>query len=133
MVDDFYKVLGLEKFVMQDDIKKVYCWIVKIDYFDLNFDLVVYECFKVVFLVYDLLKDVDQCVCFDKGEIDVLGQEWLQWYYYCEYVQVGDNFYCCSGLQDFDEMLDVFVDLFGQQGGWWCVSQVWGFDMCGQD
>lgn len=115
MADDPYKALGLGKTASQDDIKKAYRRIAKTDHPDLNQDPAAHERFKAAAAAYDLLKDPEQRARFDKGEIDASGQERPQRQYYRDYAQAGDNPYR-QGQPDFEDLSDVFSDLFGQQG-----------------
>lgn len=131
MADDPYKALGLAKSASQDEIKKAYRRIAKTDHPDLNPDPAAHERFKAASSAYDLLKDADQRARFDKGEIDAAGQERSQRHYYREYAQAGDNPYR-PGAQNFDDLSDVFSDLFGQ-GGARRPSGAHSFDMRGQD
>ncbi|MTH34918.1 DnaJ domain-containing protein [Paracoccus limosus] len=133
MADDPYKALGLSKTASQDEIKKAYRKIAKTDHPDLNADPAAHERFKAAAAAYDLLKDPEQRARFDKGEIDASGQERPQRQYYRDYAQAGDNPYR-QGQPDFEDLSDVFSDLFGQQGfrgarGGGARS----FDMRGQD
>ncbi|MBD9526007.1 MULTISPECIES: DnaJ C-terminal domain-containing protein [Paracoccus] len=133
MADDPYKALGVSKTASQDEIKKAYRKIAKTDHPDLTPDPAAHERFKAASSAYDLLKDADQRARFDRGEIDASGQERQQRHYYRDYAQAGDNPYR-PGAQDFDDLSDVFSDLFGQSG----ASRkrgggARGFDMRGQD
>ncbi|HWL55508.1 MAG TPA: DnaJ C-terminal domain-containing protein [Paracoccus sp. (in: a-proteobacteria)] len=130
MADDPYKALGLGKNATQDEIKKAYRKIAKTDHPDLNPDPAAHERFKAASSAHDLLKDPEQRARFDRGEIDASGQERPQRHYYRDYAEAGDNPYR-QGTQDFDDLSDVFSDLFGQ------ASQrrrgARSFDMRGQD
>ncbi|SMO38110.1 DnaJ C-terminal domain-containing protein [Paracoccus laeviglucosivorans] len=130
MADDPYKALGLSKTATQDDIKKAYRRIAKTDHPDLNPDPAAHERFKAASSAYDLLKDAEQRARFDKGQIDASGQE-RQRHYYRDYAQAGDNPYR-QGAPDFDDLSDVFSDLFGQ-GGAQRRAGARSFDMRGQD
>lgn len=133
MADDPYKVLGLSKTASQDEIKKAYRKIAKTDHPDLNPDPAAHERFKAAAAAYDLLKDPDQRARFDKGEIDASGQEKPQRQYYRDYAQAGDNPYR-QGQPDFEDLSDVFSDLFGQQGfSRGARGGARSFDMRGQD
>lgn len=137
MADDPYKALGLSKTASQDAIKKAYRKIAKTDHPDLNPDPAAHERFKAAAAAYDLLKDPDQRARFDKGEIDASGQERPQRQYYRDYAQASDNPYR-QGQPDFEDMSDVFSDLFGQQGfgrarGGAQSGGARSFDMRGQD
>ncbi|WP_134678409.1 DnaJ C-terminal domain-containing protein [Paracoccus ravus] len=131
MAEDPYKALGLGKTASQDEIKKAYRRIAKTDHPDLNPDPVAHERFKAASTAYDLLKDPEQRGRFDRGEIDASGQERPQRHYYRDYAQAGDNPYR-PGAQDFDDLSDVFSDLFGQ-GGSRRRGGARSFDMRGQD
>ncbi|MDK8872058.1 DnaJ C-terminal domain-containing protein [Paracoccus sp. SSJ] len=115
MADDPYKALGLGKNASQDDIKKAYRRIAKTDHPDLNPDPAAHERFKAASSAYDLLKDPEQRARFDRGEIDAQGQEQPQRHYYREYAESGDNPY--RQHHGFDDLSDVFSDLFGGRGG----------------
>ncbi|KRW95019.1 DnaJ C-terminal domain-containing protein [Paracoccus sp. MKU1] len=115
MADDPYKALGLNKNASQDDIKRAYRRIAKTDHPDLNPDPAAHERFKAASTAYDLLKDPEQRARFDRGEIDAQGQERPQRHYYREYAESGDNPY--RQHHGFDDLSDVFSDLFGRGGG----------------
>lgn len=135
MADDPYKALGLSRSATADEIKKAYRKIAKTDHPDLNPDPAAHDRFKAASSAYDLLKDPAQRTRFDKGEIDASGQESPQRHYYRDYAQAGDNPYR-QGNPDFEDLSDVFSDLFGQQGagrGGRARSGARGFDMRGQD
>lgn len=137
MADDPYKALGVGKTATQDQIKKAYRRIAKTDHPDLNPDPAAHERFKAASSAYDLLKDPETRARFDKGEIDASGQERPQRHYYREYAEAGDNPY--RQQQGFDDLSDVFSDLFGQEararrGARRGAQQgAQGFDMRGQD
>jgi len=130
MADDPYKALGLGKNATQDEIKKAYRKIAKTDHPDLNPDPAAHERFKAASSAHDLLKDPEQRARFDRGEIDASGQERPQRHYYRDYAEAGDNPYR-QGAQDFDDLSDVFSDLFGQ--GAQRRRGARSFDMRGQD
>lgn len=115
MADDPYAALGLDKAASQADIKKAYRHIAKTDHPDLNPDPKATERFKAASAAYDLLKDADQRARFDRGEIDATGQERPQRHYYREYAEADDNPYR-QQYGNFDDLSDVFSDLFGQRG-----------------
>lgn len=135
MADDPYKALGLSRTATQDQIKKAYRKIAKTDHPDLTPDPAAHERFKAASSAYDLLKDPEQRARFDKGEIDSSGQDSGPRHYYRDYAQAGDNPYR-PGAQDFEDLSDVFSDLFGQQGpgrGRRAQGGARSFDMRGQD
>ncbi|WP_423210606.1 DnaJ C-terminal domain-containing protein [Paracoccus yeei] len=132
MADDPYKALGLSKTATQDEIKKAYRRIAKTDHPDLNPDPAAHERFKAASSAYDLLKDPEQRARFDRGEIDAAGQERPQRQYYRDYAQAGDNPYR-RGTPDFDDLSDVFSDLFGQGASRRRGAGARSFDMRGQD
>ncbi|UXU75342.1 MULTISPECIES: DnaJ C-terminal domain-containing protein [unclassified Paracoccus (in: a-proteobacteria)] len=115
MADDPYKALGLDRTASAEEIKKAYRRIAKTDHPDLNPDPKAHERFKAASSAYDLLKDPEQRARFDRGEIDAQGQERPQRHYYREYAEAGDNPY--RQQAGFEDLSDVFADLFGRQGG----------------
>lgn len=131
MADDPYKALGLSKTATQDEIKKAYRKIAKTDHPDLNPDPAAHERFKMASSSYDLLKDPEQRARFDRGEIDASGQAQAPRHTYRDYAQAGDSPYR-QGAPDFDDMSDVFSDLFGQQSRRRNAGAR-SFDMRGQD
>ncbi|MTH76534.1 DnaJ C-terminal domain-containing protein [Paracoccus aestuariivivens] len=132
MADDPYKSLGVSKSATPEEIKKAYRKIAKTDHPDLTPDPDAHERFKAASSAYDLLKDPEQRARFDRGEIDASGQERPQRHYYRDYAQAGDNPYRQQGPQDFDDLSDVFSDLFGQRGQR-RKGGARSFDMRGQD
>ncbi|WP_418024183.1 DnaJ C-terminal domain-containing protein [Paracoccus sp. TD-10] len=131
MADDPYKALGLGKNASQDDIKRAYRRIAKTDHPDLNPDPAAHERFKAASTAYDLLKDPEQRARFDRGEIDAQGQERPQRHYYREYAEQGDNPY--RQPHGFDDLSDVFSDLFGGRAGGGRRGGARSFDMRGPD
>ncbi|UFM66252.1 DnaJ domain-containing protein [Paracoccus sp. MA] len=131
MADDPYKALGLDKNATQDEIKKAYRRIAKTDHPDLNPDPAAHERFKAASTAYDLLKDPEQRARFDRGEIDAQGQERPQRHYYREYAESGDNPY--RQHHGFDDLSDVFSDLFGRGAGGRRGGGARSFDMRGPD
>lgn len=132
MADDPYKALGLDKSAPQGEIKKAYRRIAKTDHPDLNPDPAAHERFKAATLAYDLLKNRKQRIRFDRGEIDASGQEHPQRHYYRDYAEAGDSPYR-SGAEDFDNLSEVFSDLFGRGAERRRDARAHSFDMRGQD
>lgn len=62
---DYYEVLGVNKSVFKDEIKKVYCKLLKKYYLDINKEEGVDEKFKEIFEVYEVLSDENKCVNYD--------------------------------------------------------------------
>lgn len=134
MAEDPYKALGLSKSASQAEIKKAYRKIAKTDHPDLNPNPAATERFKAASSAYDLLKDPDQRARFDRGEIDASGAERQnQRHYYRDYAEAGDNPYR-QQYGNFDDLGDVFSDLFGQRSGAGSGrARAQSFDMRGPD
>lgn len=76
MSKDPYKILGIAKTASQDEIRKAYRSLAKKHHPDLNpGDKKAEEQFKLVSVAHDLLADPEKRARFDRGEIDIHGQE----------------------------------------------------------
>jgi DnaJ-class molecular chaperone len=115
MSDDPYAALGLSKTATQDEIRKAYKKIAKVSHPDLNpGDPKAAERFRAAAAAYDLLKDEAQRARFDRGEIDVQGNERPERRFYREYAEGPEAAYRSTrGYEDFGDFSDVFSDLFG--------------------
>lgn len=116
MSDDPYSILGVAKDASEGDIRKAYRSLAKELHPDLNpGDAAAEERFKKVSSAYHLLNDPDQRARFDRGEIDASGAERAQQPYYRQYADAdgGGRYYSSSGFGDFEDVSDVFSDLFG--------------------
>lgn len=119
LVEDPYKVLGLNRQASQDDIQKAYRKLAKKHHPDLNpGDRTAEEKFKQVSQAYDLLGDEEKRRRFDRGEIDAQGQERPQHRYYREYADAGaDHPYASrAGFEDFADTEDIFSQFFTRSG-----------------
>jgi len=117
VADDPYKVLGVAKDAAQADISKAYRKLAKELHPDLNpGDTSAEERFKAVSAAYQILKDPEQRKRYDAGEIDASGAETPQHRYYREYADADTTgrYYSSAGFQDFEDVSDVFADLFGR-------------------
>lgn len=76
MSTDPYQILGVAKTASQDEIRKAYRKLAKKHHPDLNpGDKKAEEQFKSVSMAHDLLSDTEKRARFDRGEIDIHGQE----------------------------------------------------------
>jgi DnaJ-class molecular chaperone len=118
--EDPYSVLGINKDASQEEIQKAYRKLAKKLHPDLNpGSKKAEEKFKTVSAAYGLLSDPEKRAQFDRGEIDVSGQERQQHRYYRDFAgaAAGDHPYATSeGFSDFADDGDVFSSLFGRGG-----------------
>jgi len=120
VTDDPYEILGVPRDASQSEISKTYRKLAKKLHPDLNpGNPEAEERFKKVSGAYQLLKDPEQRERFDRGEIDASGAEKHQHKFYREYADAGDTgrYHSTAGFQDFEDVSDIFVDLFGQGRG----------------
>ncbi len=122
MIDDPYKVLGVAKNATQDEIKKAYRKLAKKLHPDLHPDDPGKQAeFQAVSTANDLLSDPEKRKRFDAGEIDASGQERPERRYYHQYAgqEAGRRYDPGAGMGDFEDVSDLFSDLFRhrQQGG----------------
>lgn len=133
MSDDPYKVLGVAKTATQDEIKKAYRKLAKKLHPDLHpGDSGKQAEFQAVSAAYDLLGDPEKRRQFDAGEIDASGQERPERNFYHQYAggNEGRRYDPGTGQEGFEDMSDLFSDLFGRRGsGGYRQS----FDARGQD
>ena len=118
MSDDPYTLLGVAKTASPDDIRKAYRKLAKQLHPDLNpGDTAAEDRFKQVAGAYHLLNDPEQRARFDRGEIDAAGAERQQQPFYRDYAEGagGERYHRTSGYQDFEDVSDIFSDLFRQR------------------
>ncbi|MEN8888262.1 MAG: DnaJ C-terminal domain-containing protein [Celeribacter marinus] len=120
MNDDPYKVLGVAKTAAQADIKKAYRKLAKALHPDLNPGDKTKEAeFQAVTAAYDVVGDVEKRKRFDAGEIDASGQERSERQYYRQHTGADPNgrYESAAGYGDFEDVSDIFSDLFGARAG----------------
>ena len=120
MTDDPYKTLGVPKTATQDEIKKAYRKLAKKLHPDLHpGDAGKQSEFQAVSNAYDLLGDAEKRRRYDAGEIDASGQERAERKYYQDYAgtDAGRRYDPGGGMGGFENMSDVFSDLFGRRSG----------------
>lgn len=116
---DPYDILGVNKDASADDIRKAYRKQAKECHPDLHpGDAKAEARFKDISTAYDLLSDPEKRKRFDNGEIDAEGHERPEQQYYRTYADGGDGAkYARYGAGDFEDMSDIFADLFGGRAG----------------
>lgn len=133
MADDPYSVLGVSKSATPDEISKAYRKLAKKLHPDLNpGDTAAEAKFKDVSAAYSLLSDSEKRARFDRGEIDASGQERPQHHFYREYAGGADGARYSSSA-GFEDLGDIFGDLFGSRGGGFRQARGGGFAMRGAD
>lgn len=119
---DPYKTLGVSKEASQDEIRKAYRKLAKENHPDLNPGNVEAEKrFKEISAAYDIVGDEAKRKRFDAGEIDDQGAERPERKFYREYAEADPGFrYSRSthggSSEDFDDVNDIFADLFRGRG-----------------
>ncbi len=116
-MDDPYKILGVDKSASDAEIKKAYRKLAKKYHPDLNpSDKTAEARFQEISAANDLLGDPEKRARFDRGEIDASGAEKPEYQYYKQYGgRPGAQQYSAGG--DFDDLGDIFSQMFGQRGG----------------
>jgi len=117
--DDPYRVLGVSKDASQGDIRKAYRKLAKELHPDLNpGDTAAEDRFKKVSSAYHLLNDPEQRARYDRGEIDASGAERPEQPFYRQYADAdgGGRYHSSSGFGDFEDISDLYSDLFGGRG-----------------
>lgn len=116
---DPYELLGVQKDASAEDIRKAYRKLAKECHPDLHpGDTKAEARFKDISSAHDLLSDPDKRKRFDSGEIDAEGHERPEQQYYRTYADAGEGAkYARYGGGDFEEMSDIFADLFGGRAG----------------
>jgi DnaJ-class molecular chaperone len=120
MSDDPYAVLGVGREASQDEIRKAYRRLAKTLHPDLNPGDKGKEAeFQRVGAAYDILGDPEQRRRFDAGEIDAEGHERPERQFYRQYAGADPQgrYASAAGVGDFEDVSDVFADLFGRARG----------------
>ncbi|MFT5486600.1 MAG: DnaJ-class molecular chaperone [Paracoccaceae bacterium] len=113
---DLYAVLGVARDATSDVIRKAYRALAKKHHPDLNpGDSAAEETFKEIQRANEILSDPEKRLQYDAGEIDAEGNETPQ-RYYREYADAGGE-QPYSSSAGFDDIGDVFADLFGDRAG----------------
>ncbi|MDI2091274.1 DnaJ C-terminal domain-containing protein [Commensalibacter oyaizuii] len=120
MSKDPYKILGVSKTASQDEIRKAYRNLAKKHHPDLNpGDKNAEEQFKLIGIANELLSDPEKRARYDRGEIDINGQEqgFARGGGYRHYADGNQGFrysHAGNGAQFSEEDLQ---DIFGMFGG----------------
>ena len=136
MADDPYAVLGVDKTASDAEISKVYRKLAKELHPDLKpGDKDAEERFKEVSAAYNLLKDPEQRARYDRGEIDASGMERPEREFYHRYADAdGTGRYTSSAsFEDFEDVSDLFADLFRTREGRAGYGMGEGFQARGPD
>jgi DnaJ-class molecular chaperone len=118
MSDNPYDILGVSKDTTEAEIKKAYRKLVKSLHPDLSpGDKGKAAKFQKVGAAYDILGDPEKRRRFDAGEIDTSGQERPQRDFFRQYAgaESGRRYHSTQGFEDFEDVSDVFADLFGRR------------------
>lgn len=119
MSDDPYDILGVSKNATQAEIKKAYRKLAKALHPDLSpGDKGKAAQFQKVGAAYDILGDPEKRRRFDAGEIDASGHEKPERQYYRQYAGEDPErrYQSTAGFDDFEDVSDIFSDLFGGRG-----------------
>lgn len=115
---DPYDVLGVKRDATAEAIKRAYRKLAKELHPDLNPGKAGLEArFKEVTAAYDMLSDPDKRARYDRGEIDATGAESAERRFYRSYAggEAGRKYQEAGA--PFDDLGEVFADLFGGAGG----------------
>lgn len=132
-MEDPYKILGVNKSATDAEIKKAYRKLAKKYHPDLNpSDKAAETRFKGISAAYDLLGDADKRAMYDRGEIDASGADKPEYQYYKQYGgRPGAQQYGSTG--NFDDMGDIFSQMFRQRQAGGAYGGARSFDRKGQD
>ena len=136
MADDPYVVLGVEKTASDAEISKAYRKLAKELHPDLKpGDKDAEERFKEVSAAYNLLKDSEQRARYDRGEIDASGMERPEREFYHRYADADatGRYTSGAGFEDFEDVSDLFADLFRAREGRAGYGMGEGFQARGPD
>ncbi|MEX2650211.1 MAG: DnaJ C-terminal domain-containing protein [Alphaproteobacteria bacterium] len=114
---DLYEVLGVKRDASAEAIKRAYRKLAKELHPDLNPGKAGLEArFKEVTAAYGILSDADKRARYDRGEIDATGAETAERRFYRTYAggEAGRKYQEAGA--PFDDLGDVFADLFGGAG-----------------
>jgi DnaJ-class molecular chaperone len=118
LASDPYTVLGVKRDASQADIQKAYRRLAKKLHPDLNpGNKKAEEQFKNLSAAYDLLGDAAKRGRFDRGEIDVSGQEKPAQNFYRDFAEGGGHAYSSdAGFADFAGADDIISEILGRRG-----------------
>lgn len=114
-----YEILGVAPTATDDEIRAAYRKLAKAHHPDLNpGNKDAERRFKEIAAAYDLLGDAAQRKRFDAGEIDETGAEQPERKFYRQYAEAGPggSFRRQGDAASFEDLGDVFADIFGRRG-----------------
>jgi DnaJ-class molecular chaperone len=115
---DPYDTVGVKRDASQEEIRAAYRKLAKQLHPDLNpGDKKAEEKFKTVSAAYDILGDAEKRARFDRGEIDASGAERPREPYYRDFHGAGAQEHPYHSSAGFEDLGDVFSDLFGGAEG----------------
>jgi DnaJ-class molecular chaperone len=118
-MDDPYKILGLDRGVSEDEIRRSYRKLAKKLHPDLNpGDKQAEERFKEISQAYDLLSDPEKRARYDRGEIDAGGQERPDRSFYRGFAERGAGAKYRGGPSgEAEDLEDILAQAFGGSFG----------------
>ncbi|MEZ2224598.1 DnaJ C-terminal domain-containing protein [Rhizobium sp. RCC_161_2] len=121
MSRDPYELLGVKRNATQKEIQSAFRKLAKKLHPDLNpDDKNADEKFKDISAAYELLSNEEKRARFDRGEIDMTGDEQASRNFYRDYASAsgpGEPYHNGGGFADFGDAEDIFASFFSRRTG----------------